>query len=87
MNAIFQKIPGFVSLIRPFPFHFQTIKTDPNFPFDPWRELTLFSKTESGFLENKVRFLDIKEDNCPLYFVKGNIYLRSFNIKTKHLNR
>ena len=87
MNAIFKKIPGFVSLIHPIPFHFQTIKNDPDLPFDPMLELTLFTKTESGFRENKIRFQDIKEDLCPLCFVKGNIHFSSFKIKTKHFNR
>ena len=76
MNSIFKKIPGFVSLIPPFRFHFQTIKNDTDLPFDPKLELTLFSKTESGFRENKIRFRDIKEDVCPLHFVKGNIHFR-----------
>ena len=84
MNAIFKKIPGFISLIHPFPFHFQTIEGDPNLPFDPKLELTLFSKTESGFSEKKIKFRDIKEDYCPLHLVKGNIHFSSSKIKTKH---
>jgi hypothetical protein len=73
MNPIFKKIPGFVSLIRPFPFQFQTIQAYlPKVPFDPDYELTVCSKSESGsFSEKKILFRDIKTDVFPLHFVKG----------------
>ena len=73
MNPIFKKIPGFVSLIRPFPcFKFQKIEADPTIRFYPKLQLTVFSKNKSGsFKKKKISFGDIKDDYFPLHFVKG----------------
>lgn len=78
MSPIFKKLPGFISLIRSFPCHFQTIDAYlPNLLVAPNFQLYKFSKSESGsFIEKKMFIKDIKTDFVPLHFVKGIFYFK-----------